>query len=54
MNDPQNETWLKKGVILYLCLAEADAAITFYQRTWGAKVLGEAVRYGSDHLRADR
>ena len=44
MTDPQNETWLMKGVIPYLGLADADAAITFYQQAWGAKVLNEAVR----------
>jgi uncharacterized glyoxalase superfamily protein PhnB/uncharacterized protein YndB with AHSA1/START domain len=44
MSDPQNETWLMKGVIPYLGLADADAAITFYRQAWGAQVLGEAVR----------
>jgi uncharacterized protein YndB with AHSA1/START domain/uncharacterized glyoxalase superfamily protein PhnB len=44
MTNPQDATWLMKGVIPYLGLADADAAITFYQQAWGAKVLGEAVR----------
>jgi uncharacterized protein YndB with AHSA1/START domain/uncharacterized glyoxalase superfamily protein PhnB len=44
MTEPKNESWLMKGVIPYLGLEEADAAIAFYQRAFGAKVLGEAVR----------
>jgi uncharacterized protein YndB with AHSA1/START domain/uncharacterized glyoxalase superfamily protein PhnB len=44
MNDPREESWLMKGVIPYLGLDDADAAIEFYRRAWGAKVLGEAVR----------
>ena len=44
MTNPQDATWLMKGVIPYLGLADADAATAFYQPAWGAKVLGEAVR----------
>ncbi len=44
MTATQNETWLMKGVIPYLGLEDADAAIAFYQRSWGARVLGEVVR----------
>lgn len=44
MTDPQDENGLMKGVIPYLGLDDADAAIAFYRRAWGAKVLGEAVR----------
>lgn len=50
MKEPQNETWPMKGVIPFLGLAAADAAITFYQPTWGAKVLGQAVRDGADRI----
>lgn len=44
MTSPHNESWLMKGVIPYLGLADADAAIAFYQRSWGARVVGDAVR----------
>jgi PhnB protein len=44
MTEPHNETWLMKGVIPYLGLEDADAAIVFYQRAFGAKVQGEVVR----------
>ena len=44
MTEPKNEGWLMKGVIPYLGLEEADAAIAFYQRAFGAKVLDEAGR----------
>lgn len=44
MTEPQYETWLMKGVIPYLGLEDADAAIAFYRRAFGAKALGESVR----------
>jgi uncharacterized protein YndB with AHSA1/START domain/uncharacterized glyoxalase superfamily protein PhnB len=44
MTDPRNENWLMKGVIPYLGLGDADAAIAFYERAFGARVVGQAVR----------
>ncbi len=42
--EPANEAWLMKGVIPYLGIADCDGAIAFYQRAFGARVIGEVVR----------
>jgi PhnB protein len=44
MTEAHSESWLMKGVIPYLGLDDADAAIALYERAFGAQVLGEAVR----------
>lgn len=46
----QEESWLMKGVIPYLGLEGADAAIAFYERAFGAQVLGPAVRDESGRI----
>lgn len=43
-HQPKSEAWLMKGVIPYLGVADCDGAIAFYQRAFGARVLGEIVR----------
>jgi uncharacterized glyoxalase superfamily protein PhnB/uncharacterized protein YndB with AHSA1/START domain len=44
MTEPHNENGLMKGVIPYLGLEDADAAIAFYGRAFGAKLMGDPVR----------
>ncbi len=44
MNPDQDRPWLMKGVIPYLGLEDADAAIAFYRRAFGARTIGEVVR----------
>ncbi len=44
MTEPRSEGWLMKGVIPYLDFESADAALAFYQRAFGALLVGEVTR----------
>jgi PhnB protein len=46
MSDVSNADRLMQGVIPYLTIDGADAAIAFYQKALGAKVFGDIVRGG--------
>ncbi|MCW5965511.1 MAG: SRPBCC domain-containing protein [Bryobacterales bacterium] len=44
MTEPRNESWPMKGVIPYLVLEDASAAIECYTRAFGARMVGEVTR----------